>query len=291
MTGGAAPIGSSAPQGGLSSQGGNGQVRGPAIRTARLTRRFGDLTAVDGVSLEVLPGEIFGLVGPNGAGKSTMIRMLTTLLPPTAGSAWVAGCDVAAEAARVRRRIGYVPQVLSADGALTGYENLLVSARLYGIPRAERERRIQDALSLVGLVGVAHTVVRQYSGGMIRRLEIAQSMLHRPAVMFMDEPTVGLDPVARRAIWGHVRQLRQTFGTTMLITTHHMEEADELCDRIAVMHRGEMVASGSPADLKAGVGPDATMDDVFAHYSGATIESGGNYREVLRTRRTARRLS
>ncbi len=285
MTGGVSSPGGNRPQGG------NGQVRVPAIRTAGLTRQFGDLTAVDAVSFEVLPGEIFGLVGPNGAGKSTMIKMLTTLLPPTAGDAWVAGCDVAAEAARVRRRIGYVPQALSADGALTGYENLLVSARLYGIPRAERERRIQDALSLVGLVGAADTLVRQYSGGMIRRLEIAQGMLHRPAVLFMDEPTVGLDPVARHAIWGHVRELRGTFGTTMLITTHHMEEADELCDRVAVMHQGAVVASGSPADLKAGVGPDATMDDVFAHYSGATIESGGNYREVIRTRRTARRLS
>lgn len=270
---------------------GDGKMGAPAIRTVELTRRFGDLVAVDAVSLEIVPGEIFGLVGPNGAGKSTMIKMLTTLLPPTSGQAWVAGFDVRRHAGRVRRRIGYIPQALSADGALTGYENLLLSARLYGIPRAEREKRIQDALSLVGLRDSGHTIVRQYSGGMIRRLEIAQSTLHRPAVLFMDEPTVGLDPVARRTIWEHVQELRRRFGTTMLVTTHLMTEAEELCDRVAVMHRGVVVAAGSPAELKARVGPDATMDDVFVHFSGATIDSGGTYREVVRSRRTFRRLS
>jgi ABC-2 type transport system ATP-binding protein len=270
---------------------GNGQTGAAAIRTAGLTRRFGDLVAVDAVFLEVVPGEIFGLVGPNGAGKSTMIKMLTTLLPPTAGEARVAGFDVVAGAARVRRRIGYVPQLLSADGSLTGYENLLLSARLYGIPRKDRDRRIQDALSLVGLADAGGQVVRTYSGGMIRRLEIAQSMLHAPAVLFMDEPTVGLDPVARRAIWEHIREVRQMFGTTILITTHMMDEAEELCDRVVVMHQGAVVALGSPAELKSRVGPNATMDDVFAHFSGAKIESGGSFREILRIRRTARRLS
>lgn len=270
---------------------GDGASAGPAIVTAELTRRFGDLTAVDAVSVEVRAGEIFGLLGPNGAGKSTMIKMLTTLLPPTSGRAWVAGFDVAAEPAQVRRRIGYVPQLLSADGALSGYENLLVSARLYGIPRAERRRRIEEALDVVGLGNAAHTLVRRYSGGMIRRLELAQSMLHRPAVLFMDEPTVGLDPVARRAVWEHVRLLRQTFGTTILITTHYMDEAEELCDRVAVMHRGCVAAVGGPAALRAQVGAGATLDDVFVHVTGASIDSGGSYREVLRTRRTARRLS
>ncbi len=264
----------------------------PTIRAIDVTKRFGDLVAVNGVSIEVRGGEIFGLLGPNGAGKSTMIKILTTLLPLTSGKAWVAGCDVTRDQSRVRRRIGYVPQALSADGALTGYENLLVSSRLYGLRSDERSVRIAEALELVGLSDASQQLVRQYSGGMIRRLEIAQAMLHRPAVLFMDEPTVGLDPVARRAVWEHVLRLRDTFGTTMMITTHYMEEADGLCDRVAVMHLGQVAVIGTPHDLKAQVGPGATMDDVFMHFTGATIhESGGNYGEVLRTRRTARRLS
>lgn len=264
---------------------------GAAIRTAGLTKRFTGLTAVDAVSVEVRYGEIFGLIGPNGAGKSTMIKMLTTLLPPTTGHAWVAGFDVGTQPTEVRKRIGYVPQVVSADGALTGYENLLVSARLYGIPRAEQAARIREALDLVGLADAAHTLVSRYSGGMIRSLELAQSTLHRPVVLFMDEPTVGLDPVAYRAVWEHIADLRRRLGTTILITTHNMEEAEEHCDRVAIMHLGRIVAVGSPADLTRDVGPGATLDDVFVHHTGAAIESGGSYREVLRTRRTARRLS
>jgi len=268
-----------------------GDAPAQAIRTMKLTRRFRDLVAVDAVSIEVPPKEIFGLLGPNGAGKSTMIKMLTTLLPPTAGRAWVAGFDVTSQAGVVRRHIGYVPQALSADGALTGYENLLVSSRLYDLPRADREARIESALELVGLTDAAGQLVRQYSGGMIRRLEIAQAMLHRPAVLFMDEPTVGLDPVARRAVWDHVRRLREALGTTLLITTHYMDEAEDLCDRVAVMHQGRVVAIGAPRDLKAQVGATATLDDVFMHFAGTDIETGGGFREVLRTRRTARRLS
>lgn len=270
---------------------GNGEPDGPAVRTVDLTRRFGDLVAVDAVSIEVRKKEIFGLLGPNGAGKSTMIKLLTTLLLPTAGAAWVAGFDVTAEPDRVRHHIGYVPQALSADGALSGFENLLVSARLYHLPPAERSRRIEDALELVGLTEAAGQLVRQYSGGMIRRLEIAQAMLHRPAVLFMDEPTVGLDPAARQAVWEHVRRLRAAFGTTLLITTHYMEEAEELCDRVAMMHHGRVAVVGSPQDLKAQVGGRATLDDVFMRFAGAGVDSRGGYREVLRTRRTARRLS
>jgi len=263
----------------------------PAIRTAELTRRFRDLVAVDAVSIDVHAGEIFGLLGPNGAGKSTMIKMLTTLLPPTSGRAWVAGFDIASEPTLVRRHIGYVPQALSADGALTGYENLLVSSKLYGLPRVERPRRIGEALELVGLSDAADQLVRQYSGGMIRRLEIAQAMLHRPTVLFMDEPTVGLDPVARRAVWEHVERLRNMFGTTILITTHYMDEADDLADRVAVMHQGRVAVVGTPGELKTAVGAQATLDDVFMQFTGASIETGGSYRDVLRTRRTARRLS
>lgn len=262
----------------------------PAIETFGLVRRFGSLVAVDRVSLSVRTGSIFGLLGPNGAGKSTTIKMLTTLLPPTEGGAKVAGFDVVRRPREVRRRIGYVPQLLSADGALTGYENLLIFAKLYGVPRSQREPRIWQALALMGLADAAHALVRQYSGGMIRRLEIAQAVLHRPAVLFMDEPTVGLDPVARRAVWEHVRQLRQHFGATILLTTHYMDEADELCDEVAIMHRGRVAAVGTPAELKAAIGPEATLDDVFVHHTGSSIETGGSYRDALRTRRTARRL-
>jgi len=172
----------------------------PAVEAIALTKRFGDVLAVDGVSFAIAPGEIFGLIGPNGAGKSTLIKIFTTLLPPSAGIARVAGFDVVGEAAQVRRQIGYVPQLVSADGALTGYENLLLSTRLYAVPRRERRQRIDNALSVMGLTDAADRLVQHYSGGMIRRLEIAQAMLHRPAVLFLDEPTVSLDPVARRSV-------------------------------------------------------------------------------------------
>ena len=280
---GMAPLGGAAPF--------DGNSPSSAIRTAELTRRFGDLVAVKAVSIEVRAREIFGLLGPNGAGKSTMIKMLTTLLRPTMGRAWVAGFDVTRESGRVRRNIGYVPQALSADGALSGYENLLVSARLYHVPPAERTSRIERALELVGLAEAAGQLVRRYSGGMIRRLEIAQAMLHRPEVLFMDEPTVGLDPVARQAVWDHVRRLREVLGTTLLITTHYMEEAEDLCDRVALMHQGRIAAFGAPLELKAQLGGKATLADVFMHVASATIETGGGYPEVVRTRRTARRLS
>jgi ABC-2 type transport system ATP-binding protein len=260
------------------------------IETSGLTRRFGTLTAVDGLTLAIPRGTIFGLLGPNGAGKSTTLKMLTTLLPPTEGSARVAGLDLVREPREVRRRIGYVPQLLSAEGALTAYENLMVFARLYGVPRRERRQRIRDALELIGLQDAADVVVKRYSGGMIRRLEIAQAVLHRPSVLFLDEPTVGLDPVARRTVWEHVRDLRARLGTTVLLTTHYMEEADELCDRVAILHQGKVAALGTPAQLTARVGEGATLDDAFAHFTGNTLDTGGNYRDARRTRRTARRL-
>ena len=260
----------------------------PIIETVALTRRFGDFTALDSIELSVLRAEIFGLIGPNGAGKSTLIKMLTTLLPPTSGTARVAGYDIVREPARVRAHIGYVPQLLSADGALTAYENLLMSARLYLIPRGERERRIRAALEMMDLIDSANRLVQGFSGGMIRRLEIAQAMLHEPPVLFMDEPTVGLDPVARRTVWDHVRKLRDGLGMTILITTHLMDEADQLCDRVAVLHAGRLEKTGTPEELKAGVGPDATLDDVFVAMTGTEIESGGSYRDVRESRNSAR---
>lgn len=266
------------------------QIPEAVVEIASLTRKFGDFVAVDAVSLTVKRGEIFGLIGPNGAGKSTLIRMLTTLLPPTAGTARVAGCDIVTQPADVRRRIGYVPQLLSADGSLTGYENMLLSARLYGVPRNERNDRIARALARMGLTEAANHVVGHYSGGMIRRLEIAQSLLHRPLVLFLDEPTVGLDPTARDTVWDRVVDLRDRFNRTMIVTSHHMDEIETFCDRIALIDHGQIVAVGTSAELKARVGPGASLDDVFVKLVAPTseTESGGGYAGVRRDRRAVR---
>jgi ABC-2 type transport system ATP-binding protein len=263
----------------------------PVLETSEITRRFGDLVAVKKVSVAVEGGEVFGLLGPNGAGKTTLLKMLTTILPPSSGSATVAGFDIVRQAARVRRVIGYVPQMLSADGALTGYENLMVFAKLCDIPGRERDDRVRQALGAMKLLEVGDRLVRTYSGGMLRRLEVAQAMLHRPPVLFLDEPTVGLDPLARAAMWEHIRAVSAGYGTTIILTTHYMEEADSLCTRVGIMHLGEIAVIGAPAALKRAVGGDrATLEDVFVHYTGDALESGGSYRETSRTRRTARRL-
>jgi ABC-2 type transport system ATP-binding protein len=261
------------------------------IRTSGLTRTFGRFTAVDHIDLNIFRGEIFGLLGPNGAGKTTTIKMLTTLLPPSSGQAWVAGHDVFREPAAVRGQIGYVSQMLSTDGLLSGYENLELSAKLYGMPAGERHERILRALEFMGLADVQDKLAKTYSGGMVRRLEIAQAMLHRPAVLFLDEPTVGLDPVARHAVWSRLKRLREEFEMSVMLTTHDMEEADHLCDRLAIMHRGTIAAIGTPEELKASVGPEASLDDVFISFSGASISDGGNFRDVQRARKTARRLN
>ena len=261
------------------------------LETQALTRCFDALTAVNALTISVEAGEMFGLLGPNGAGKTTVIKMLTTLLRPTSGGACLAGFNIIRQAASVRRVIGYVPQALSVDGSLTGYENLLIFAKLYDIPHTQRETRIRGALSFMGLTNAAGKLVREYSGGMIRRLEIAQSTLHRPRLLFLDEPTVGLDPLARKAVWEHIKQLCTQYGTTIFLTTHYMEEADSLCSRVAIMHLGKVVALGTPTALKASIGTGGeTLDDVFIHYTGGTLESGGSYRETSSERRTAKRL-
>ena len=264
-----------------------------AIDTRDLRREFGTVTAVDSLSLAVAPGEVFGLLGPNGAGKTTTIKMLITLLPPTSGTATVAGHDIIHEPRHVRRSIGYVPQLLSSDGTLSARENLDISGRLYHIPGPERRERIDEALRFMGLADVGGNLVRTFSGGMVRRLEIAQAMLHRPPVLFLDEPTVGLDPTARRAVWAHVRDLQEREGTTILLTTHYMDEAAELCGRVGIMHLGKLVALGTPDALAAEVGPGSSLDDVFTHFTGSELDdpaAGGTYRDLARTRRTARRL-
>ncbi|HVY86101.1 MAG TPA: ATP-binding cassette domain-containing protein [Caulobacterales bacterium] len=250
----------------------------PIVEVRDLTRVFGAVVAVDRLSLTISPGEIVALIGPNGAGKSTLMKMLTTLLPPTAGSASIAGFDIVRQPQAVRAHIGYVPQVLSADGDLTGYENTLLSARLYLIPPEQRAQRIAAALEMMGLTEAKHRLVRTYSGGMARRLEIAQSTLHRPAVLFMDEPTVGLDPVGRRTVWAHVETLRKEIGSAIVFSTHYMDEAEEVADRIAMIQGGRLAALGTPAELKAGQGDGATLDDVFTALTGVRIGAGGKTR-------------
>jgi ABC-2 type transport system ATP-binding protein len=263
----------------------------PVLVTRELTRRFGNFTAVHPLSLEVGVGEIFGLIGPNGAGKTTTIKMLTTLLAPTEGTATIAGFDVGREPNDVRRNIGYVPQLISSDPQITGYENLWVFARLYLIPPAEREARIREALEFMGLSAVADHLVREYSGGMIRRLEIAQALLHRPRVLFLDEPTVGLDPIARDAVWEQIERLHSVYRTSVVLTTHYMEEADRLCSRIGILHRGRLVALGAPSALKQSLGTSgATLEEVFVRYAGEEVELGGGFREAGRLRRVAVRL-
>lgn len=263
----------------------------PAVAIRALTRQFGLFTAVDHVTADIAAGEVLGIIGPNGAGKSTLIKMLTTLLPPSSGTAIVAGHDIVHAPAEVRRHIGYVPQLLSADGSLTGYENLLLSARLYAVPHPERHARIMRGLARMGLSEQADHLVGGYSGGMIRRLEIAQCLLHRPAVLFLDEPTVGLDPAAREAVWKHVLDLRDTFKTTLIVTSHLMEEIDQFCDRIALINRGRIAAIETPAALKNRLGPDATLDDVFIQLVGpnAETEGEGSYGDIRRARQSARK--
>jgi ABC-2 type transport system ATP-binding protein len=254
--------------------------------------RFGEHVAVDGVDLAVTEGEVFGLLGPNGAGKTTLLRLANTLLPLREGRIRIFGIDVAREPMAVRRLLGYVPQQLSIEAALTGRENVAWFARLFDVPRRERRARVDDALTSMALVDAADRLAGTYSGGMVRRLELAQALVNRPALLVLDEPTVGLDPVARDSVWRRVEELRDATGMTVLLTTHYMEEADALCDRIALMHLGRIRAQGTPAELKAHLGGDSTLEDVFRHFTGGSLEEDtrGGLRAVRSARRTARRL-
>ncbi|MCX6565401.1 MAG: ATP-binding cassette domain-containing protein [Candidatus Aminicenantes bacterium] len=227
-----------------------------AITVENLTRKFGDVTAVDGISFFVPQGELFGLLGPNGAGKTTTINMLATLLRPTSGRAEVGGFDVLKSRDDVRKNIGIVFQETALDGKLTGRENLEFHAMMYGLPKEERKRRIDDVLDLVELADKAKTLVEKYSGGMKRRLEIGRGLIQHPKVLFLDEPTLGLDAQTRRRIWDYVRRLNRDRKVTIILTTHYMEEADFLCDRIAIMDHGKFVALDTPARLKDILGGD-----------------------------------
>jgi ABC-2 type transport system ATP-binding protein len=262
------------------------------LEIRNLTRRFGKFTVVDSLTLSVNAGEVFGLLGSNGAGKTTTIKMLTTLLPPSSGDAHVAGFSITTQAVGVRRAIGYVPQAVSVDGSLTGYENLLIFAKLYDLPHREQQARIREALEFMNLTADGGRLVGEYSGGMVRRLEIAQATLHRPRVLFLDEPTVGLDPIARDAVWKHLVDLRANYGTTLFFTTHYLEEAENHCDRMAIMHMGKIAALGTCAELETSLGSGShTLDEVFTHYAGSALDSGGStFRDVSAERTTEQRL-
>ncbi len=275
-------------------------MNAPAVLVDDLVVRFGELTAVGGVSFAVAPGEVFGLLGPNGAGKTTTIRVLTTLLAPTEGRALVAGHDVRSDSLAVRSRIGYIPQAISVDGALTAYENLDFYGRVTGVPRRERRERIEQAIETMELQPMLDRLARTLSGGMLRRLEIATALLNRPAVLFLDEPTVGLDPTARRMVWEHLEALVEQAGTTILVTTHVMEEAERHCDRLGVIDRGRLVEQGEPAELLERHETDS-LEEVFTAVTGRQIgqmegeehsgeEQEGRLSDVRSQRRTARRL-
>ncbi len=226
------------------------------IQVSGLTKKFKELTAVDDVSFGVHEGEIFGFLGPNGAGKTTTINMLTTVLRPNAGTATVAGHDIGADALGVRRSIGLVPQEYTADEDLTGMENILLVAALYDLPKAEARKRAAELMDLVQLKDAADRNVETYSGGMRRRLELACGLVNRPKVLFLDEPTLGLDVQTRAAVWQYIKLLKEQYKMTLFMTTHYLEEADQLCDRVAIIDHGKIVALDSPAALKASLGGD-----------------------------------
>jgi ABC-2 type transport system ATP-binding protein len=233
----------------------------PAIKVQQLTKRFNGFTAVDALTFQVEEGEIFGLLGPNGAGKSTLIRMLTTLIPPTEGLALVNGFDVIRQPNEVRRCIGVIPQATTSDLDLTAIENLNIFAKLYGVPRERRAQIVKELLQAVELEKWAEHPVKNLSGGMRRRLEIARGLVHEPKIFFLDEPTTGLDPTSRMAVWEMLTNLKKRRDLTILLTTHYMDEADRLCDHIAIVDHGKLVALDSPMKLKASI-PAASFLEV-----------------------------
>jgi ABC-2 type transport system ATP-binding protein len=263
-----------------------------AVEVTGLTKRYGRQLAVDGVDLTVERGEIFGLLGPNGAGKTTTIRAITALLPVPDGVISVFDLDVAKRRMAVRRLIGYVPQQLSADGSLSGVENVSLFARLFDVPRKERKARVSESLEMMGLSDAADRLAKTYSGGMIRRLELAQALVSSPQLLILDEPTIGLDPIARGSVWDRIAAVRAETGMTVLLTTHYMEEAEQSCDRVGLMHRGRLGKLGTPQELIDELDhPDATLEDVFRAYSGGSLEEEQKgLRDVRATRRTAGRL-
>jgi ABC-2 type transport system ATP-binding protein len=268
------------------------RTEAPAITAVDLVKEYGQVTALDGLSFTVRPGTVFGLLGPNGAGKSTTIRILTTLTTPTGGTATVAGVDVLRRPAEVRRAIGVVSQRSGADPHATGRENLLLVARVHGMTGRAAAARADELLALFDLTGAAKRLVTRYSGGMRRRLDVAMGLVHRPAVLFLDEPTTGLDPQARGEMWGEIARLADQERLTILLTTHYLEEADHLADDLVIVDRGRVVAQGSPEELKAGLRGDAVVIELSP---GAPVETArsavaamAGAREVTVTGRTVR---
>ena len=239
-----------------------------AIRVVDIVKKYGNFTAVDGVSFSVAEGEIFGLLGPNGAGKSTLIRMMTTLLEITSGAAYIEGYDVRKDADKARRCMGVIPQAMTSDGDLTVWENLSIYSKLYGIAPADRENSIKELLELVDLTQWRDAPARNLSGGMRRRLEIARGLVHRPKIFFLDEPTTGLDPVSRVAVWEMITNIKQQRNLTVLITTHYMDEADRLCDRIAIVDHGKLVALDTPRALKSSIPGSSVIEAQFTNPPG-----------------------
>jgi ABC-2 type transport system ATP-binding protein len=256
-----------------------------AIEVHALSKRFGNFTAVNGISFDVKDGEIFGLLGPNGAGKSTLIRMLTTLVLPSGGSALVGGADIVKDPDTVRRAIGVIPQAMTSDLELSAEENLLIFAKLYGVPRAKRNRLTAELLAAVELSEWADKPVKNLSGGMRRRVEIARGLVHEPKIFFLDEPTTGLDPVSRTAVWEMLKRIKSQRDLTILITTHYMDEADRLCDRIAIVDHGELKALDSPMQLKAAVPSKNSVEVSFGSTSRHPGKSTGSLRAAARTPR------
>ena len=236
-----------------------------AIDVRNIVKKYGEFEAVKGITFDVAEGEIFGLLGPNGAGKSTLIRMMTTLLPPTSGTAIVGGHDVVKDPTGVRNTIGVIPQALTTDLELSVEENLLIFAKLYGVPREKRERLITQLLEFVELTQWREAQVKNLSGGMRRRVEIARGLVHEPKIFFLDEPTTGLDPVSRVNVWEMLTRIKSERQLTILITTHYMDEADKLCDRIAIVDHGELKALDSPMKLKASVPSNNVLEVSFSH--------------------------
>ncbi len=243
-----------------------------AITVSEITKKFGALTAVDNVSFDVGRGEFFGFLGPNGAGKTTLIRMLTTLLKPTSGRAVVSCCDVVKEPTEVRKHIGVVPQAMTSDLDLTAYENMDIYGRFYAIHARERKERIGQLLEMVGLTSRANDLVATYSGGMRRRLEIARVLVHKPELLFLDEPTIGLDPQSRRVVWDFLERLIGDSSMTIFLTTHYMEEAEALCSRVAIIDSGKIIAIGSPAELKSQISGNDIISLKVEHLSEEATE-------------------
>jgi ABC-2 type transport system ATP-binding protein len=243
-----------------------------AVEVSRITKKYASLTAVDDVSFDVNSGEIFGFLGPNGAGKTTLIRILTTLVKPTGGNAKVVGRDVVKEPDAVRRGIGVVPQAMTSDLDLTGYENMDIYGRFYGMPSTERKGRIKYLLEMVGLTSRANDLVATYSGGMRRRLEVARALVHKPDILFLDEPTIGLDPQSRIVIWDFLGKLREEDSITLFLTTHYMEEAEALCNRVAIIDAGKIIVLGSPEELKSQIPGNDIVSLGVENFSESLVE-------------------